>query len=202
MCAATEEMFTRSAARFSEAALTRSGPKARTMRSGPARFVSIMRCHSLARPSVIGFGSMTPAAFTTRSTRPMARYVLGLGEPPSHSLTAVREWEVDNGGSVPDACLDHQRQDAFPEHRQLGVRVDEAHDHAAHAGLVELLQPLDDLLGRADERVATPARDEPLGHLAGVVERLARPRQRDLDDVARRAHVALVDHLLEGGLGL
>jgi pimeloyl-ACP methyl ester carboxylesterase len=50
--------------------------------------------------------------------------------------------------------------------------------------LVEVLQALDDLFRGSDEGVATPASDESLGHFTGVVEGLARPGQRDLDDIA------------------
>src|SRR5687767_1507730 len=104
--------------------------------------------------------------------------------------------------SLPQAGLLEQGHDLGVEVLHLLVVVDEAHDHSLHAGLVEAAELLDDLLGGAHHRIARPTGDEALLELLDLlVERLAL-HTGDLHDVLGCAPVALVDHILEGGLGL
>jgi hypothetical protein len=79
-----------------------------------------------------------------------------------------------------------------PKYYSSSFEVDETRDHSVHAGLVQPPQLLDDLLRRADQRVAAPAGDQPLLERLGVLERLAL-HAGDLDDVLRGAPVAVVD---------
>lgn len=90
------------------------------IRRAPVTLVSIIRCHSSVRPSSTGFGGITPAALTTRSTGPKARCTRSAAastdevksktygvERVAHPLVGelVFPYETLGAAGDPDQCL-------------------------------------------------------------------------------------------------
>lgn len=63
---------------------------------------------------------------------------------------------------MPQAVLQHERHDFVPELPELLGVVEEAEDSATEPGLLQLVELLGHLLGRADRVGSAPAGDQPL----------------------------------------
>ena len=103
---------------------------------------------------------------------------------------------------MPQAVLQHERHDFVPELPELLGVVEEAEDSATEPGLLQLVELLGHLLGRADRVGSAPAGDQPLLKLLDLGPERRALDAEDVHDDLGTGPVAGLDDLPVCLLGL